>query len=143
MTLRSLFSTAALVMMSAAASGCATDGSTARDAARAAEADAVLANYRLTGETRACLPLRSIDEIEPLDDTRWLITTRSGEAYLNEVSRGCNGAAREFTYLQYSTSIGSLCSNEIVQVIDRGSNMSQGACGLGQHQALDSLEAGS
>lgn len=118
------------------ASGCASGSVDERSAARTADADAILAAYELTGESRSCLNLRSIDEIEPLDDSRWLITMRNGDAYLNEVSRGCRQATSNFTYLQYETSAGSLCINEIVRVIDRGSNTFAGACGLGEHQAL-------
>jgi hypothetical protein len=121
---------------------CSTDGATARADARAAEADATLAGYRLTGETRSCIPLRSIDEIDPLDDTRWLITTRGGEAYLNEVSRGCNGAAGNFTYLEYRTSMSSLCDNEIIRVRDSGTDMVNGSCGLGRHQILEPISDG-
>lgn len=102
-----------------------------------AEADAVLANYTETGETRSCLSLRAIDEIEPLDETRWLITTRGGEAYLNVVSRGCGRAASDFTYLQYSTPTGQLCDNESVRVLDRGADTFAGSCGLGVHQRLE------
>ncbi len=136
MMLRPLILSVVIVLGAGAASGCASESYGARAAAAAAEADAVLANYRPTGETRSCLNTRSIEEIDPIDDTRWLVTTRGGDVYLNEVSRGCSGAARDFTYLQYRSSTTSLCSNEIVQVIDRGSNMAQGSCGLGTFQEL-------
>lgn len=139
MTLRTTCLTAAAVLAGLAAAGCATQAAAEREDARAAEADAVLADYRATGETRSCLSLRSIDDIEPLDETRWLITMNNGDAYLNEVSRGCRQAASDFTYLQYSTPTGSLCSSEIVRVVDRGGDTVVGSCSLGQHQTLEPI----
>ncbi|MCR9128708.1 MAG: DUF6491 family protein [Alphaproteobacteria bacterium] len=140
MTLRTTCLTAAAMLAGLAASGCATEAAPDRAGARAAEADAVLADYRPTGATRSCLSLRSIDDIEPLDETRWLITLNNGDAYLNEVSRGCRQATSDFTYLQYETPTGSLCANEIVRVIDRsGGGISAGACGLGRHQELERI----
>jgi hypothetical protein len=139
MTLRTTYLTAA-VLAGLGASGCATEAASERAEARAVEADAVLADYRVTGATRSCLTLRSIDNIEPLDETRWLITLNNGDAYLNEVSRGCSRATSEFTYLQYETPTGSLCMNEIVRVMDRsGGAMQVGSCGLGRHQALEPI----
>lgn len=136
MTLRSKLLSFAAALAGLTAAGCATEAVAERADARSAEADRVLADYQVTGETRSCLPLRSIDQIDPLDDTRWLITTRGGDTYLNEVSRGCSQAASDFTYLQYSTPTGSLCTNEIVRVIDRGGNVTVGSCGLREYQVL-------
>lgn len=98
-----------------------------------------LEGYHATGETQNCLRLQSIDEIDPIDEARWLITMRNGEVYLNEVSRGCARATSDFTYLQYTAPTGALCTNETVQVVDRASNTPVGSCGLGQHQALERI----
>lgn len=95
-----------------------------------------LAAYDMTGQTEACLSTRRIDQIDPLDERHWLVETVSGEMFLNVVSRGCNGADRSFTYLQYETPTGQLCRGEIVRVIENGSNMERGACGLGEYQRL-------
>lgn len=94
-------------------------------------AEARLAEFSATGETTTCLSTTRIRNITPVDDTRWLVTTRGGGTYINEVSRGCHGAASPFYYLQYRTSGSQLCRGEIVRVVDTGSRMEAGACGLG------------
>ncbi len=100
------------------------------------EAAETLAGYNFTGETQSCLSTNRIDQIEPLDERHWLVETVNGDMYLNRVSRGCSGADRSFTYLQYEIPTGQLCRGEIVRVIDNGSNMSQGSCGLGDYERL-------
>ena len=117
--------------------GCATESSADRNADQRAEADAVLAGYTLTGETRSCVNVTSLDDIKPLDDLRWLVTMRGGDTYLNEVSRGCSGAADPFTYLQYSLPTGQLCRGEIVRVLSDAGGMFRGSCGLGDYQTLE------
>ena len=100
------------------------------------EAAATLAEYTPTGETLSCLNTRRIDRIEPLDERHWLIETTGGDTYLNVVSNGCNGADSDFTYLSYEIPTGQLCRGEIVRVLDRGSDIVSGSCGLGEYQAL-------
>jgi len=97
MTLRIAALTASALAATPALGACASAAAESRAAAQTEEADAVLAEYRATGESRTCVPVRSIDQIDPLDDRRWLVTLRNGETYLNEVSRGCNRAASDFT----------------------------------------------
>ena len=137
MTRRLMTTLAAAGLAASFAAACTTQGAADRAQARSEAADAVLADYRPTGQTRSCIPTRSIDEIEPLDATRWLVTLRNGDTYLNEVGSGCRNAANDFTYLQYTTPSGRLCANEIVRVRDRGTDMVSGSCGLGQYQALE------
>jgi hypothetical protein len=105
-----------------------------------AEAAQTLAAYALTGETQSCLSTIRIDEIKPLDERHWLVETVNGDMYLNRVSRGCSGADRSFTYLQYEIPTGRLCRGEIIRVIDNGSNMVQGSCGLGEYERLSPIE---
>jgi hypothetical protein len=136
MTLRKTLLTISAMVAGVGSAGCATQAGSSSAEARAAEADAILAEYTVTGETRNCLRLHSVDSIDPLDDTRWLITMRNGDTYLNEVSGACSQASSGFTYLHYATSGGSLCSNEIVRVLDRGTNTQVGSCGLNQYQQL-------
>lgn len=100
-------------------------------------ADARLAQFTETGETRSCLSTTRIRSITPLDDSRWLVTTRGGDTYLNEVGRGCFGAASPFSYIEYRVPGGQLCRGEIVRVIDSSARMTRGACGLGEYQRLE------
>ncbi|MGJ3232659.1 MAG: hypothetical protein ACFE0P_12780 [Oceanicaulis sp.] len=99
-----------------------------------------LAGFEATGEAMACLNTRRIDQIDPLDERHWLVTTTNGEAYLNRVGPGCNSADRAFTYLAYDTPTGQLCRGEIVRVIDSGSNIAAGSCGLGEYERLIPVE---
>ena len=105
-----------------------------------AEAAETLASYEFTGETRSCLSTSRIDQIKPLDERHWLVETVNGDMYLNRVGRGCSGADRSFTYLQYEIPTGQLCRGEIVRVIDSGSGMTQCACGLGDYERLTRIE---
>jgi hypothetical protein len=100
-------------------------------------ADARLAQFTETGDTRSCLATTRIRNITPLDDSRWLVTTRGGDTYLNEVSRGCFGASSPFSYIQYRIPGGQLCRGEIIRVVDTSTNMARGACGLGAYQRLE------
>lgn len=104
-------------------------------------AEARLAEFSPTGETVTCLSMTRINQITPIDDTRWLVTTRGGGTYLNEVSRGCHRAASSFNYLEYRVSGGQLCRGEIIRVIDSGSRMESGACGLGVFQRVEPVNA--
>lgn len=117
-------------------------GLTAAASAQSAEerAEARLAEFRPTGETTTCLSTSRIRQITPIDDTRWLVTTRGAGTYLNEVSRGCFGASSPFNYLQYQVSGAQLCRGDIVHVIDTGAGMQTGACGLGEYQRVEPVE---
>ncbi|WBQ13866.1 hypothetical protein L2D00_04075 [Hyphomonadaceae bacterium BL14] len=104
-------------------------------------AEARLAEFTATGETTTCLSTTRIRSITPIDDTRWLVTMRGGGTYINQVSRGCHGAASSFNYLQYQVSGSQLCRGEIVRVIDTGSRMEAGACGLGVFERVEPAAA--
>jgi hypothetical protein len=116
---------------------CATGAEETEDNTALAEA---LAGYERTGETVSCLSTRQIDDIDPIDDEHWLITTRSGETYLNTVSRGCFNADSAFTYLAYSTTGNRLCRGELVEVLNSSSRMTQGSCALGAYEELRPIE---
>ncbi len=122
-------------ILSASASAAAL-GQTAQE-----RAEARLAEFSSTGETTTCLSTTRIRHITPIDDTRWLVTTRGGGTYMNEVSRGCHGAASSFNFLQYRVPGGQLCRGEIVRVIDSGSRLEAGACGLGAFERLEPVAA--
>ncbi len=100
-------------------------------------AEVFLSQYERTGETVTCLSVRRINRIRPLDDTRMLVQVGPGKYYLNEVTRGCERARRTSTRLQYTTSTGRLCRNEIIQVIDNISGIFVGSCSLGDFERLE------
>ena len=95
--------------------------------------------YALTGESRPCLPLRSIDDITPLNEDAWLVTTISRDAYVTYMNGSCQAALRPFTYLSYSVSGAQLCRGEIITVMDQGLNTSVGSCSIGEFQELSPL----
>lgn len=102
--------------------------------------DEALAEFEVSGDARSCLSSRSIDEIDPIDDENWLVTTRGRGTFLNTVSRGCSDAGGPFTYLQYTVRGGQLCQGDIVRVIDSSSRFSRGSCSLGEYQLLTPVE---
>ncbi|PWE16649.1 hypothetical protein DDZ18_12870 [Marinicauda salina] len=124
--------TASLMFAAACASAQTTD--------RSADADARLAEFERTGETRACVQTYLIDEMEALDESRFLVEMRGGDFYLNEVNGRCAGAGRGGTALSYSTSITSLCRGEIIRVFDTGAEMTVGSCALGAFERLEPRE---
>lgn len=98
-----------------------------------------LAGFERSGESRSCLSSYQIDDINPVDDFHWLVTTRRRDTYLTQVSRGCRNADSSFTYLQYRGR-GQLCRGDIVEVRDSGTQMQQGACSLGSYELLTPVE---
>lgn len=100
------------------------------------EVAATLAGFERTGETDTCLPLRSIDQIKPLDDRNLLIEMRNGDFYLNEPSSRCGGARDIGTYIEYRTTLSSLCRNEIIRIVDNSTGFTVGSCGLGEFHEL-------
>ena len=102
--------------------------------------EAALAGYERTGETLTCLSTRSIRSIDPVDEVHWFVETRAGKVYLNTVRGGCNDADSPFTALQYSLTSSQLCRGEIIRVIDTSSGFQQGACVLGEYEALTPVE---
>ena len=113
---------------------------TACASAQEVEQEFTLEGYSRTGETQSCLSLRQIDQIDPVDDTHWIFETRTGDKYLNEVSRGCRRADGLGTYIHYETTGASLCRNDIVEVRDRGTNDLVGSCSLGDYEELSPIE---
>ena len=98
-----------------------------------------LDNFEPTGNIERCLNVRNIDSITALEDDVFLV--RAGRTfYLNEPSRRCSGASDPFTYLQYEVSVGSLCRNEIIHVVDQSSGIRAGGCTLGDFQELQKVE---
>ena len=115
-----------------AIAGCATGSGYEASEAVVAE----LAKYEKTGTTDSCLPLRTIDTIKPIDDRNFLVKTRTGKLYLNELSSSCSGADRSQNRLQYTLSQSTLCQNEIIRVVDNLNGFTVGSCGLNRFQEV-------
>ncbi len=104
------------------------------------EVAAKLAEFEKTGEVKNCLQLRTIDQIRPLDERNFLIETGVNDYYLAELSSSCSGAASSFNRLQYTTSLSSLCRNEIIRVVDNTNGFTVGSCGMSDFQKLEKIE---
>ncbi|HXI88005.1 MAG TPA: hypothetical protein VNH64_11135 [Parvularculaceae bacterium] len=100
------------------------------------DAAATLAKFENTGNTESCLNVRTISSITPLSDTEFLVRVGTSRYYLNETHGKCIGAASAFSRLQYTTTTGMLCSNQVVDVVDNSTGFTSGACALGDFQEL-------
>lgn len=104
-----------------------------------ADATIVPEGFALTGETRNCLSLTSIDDIDTISADAWLVTTTARDSYLTRVGRGCRAATQPFTYISYEVTGSQLCQGEIVRVIDQGSGSMLGSCSIGEFEELSPL----
>ena len=95
--------------------------------------------YELTGESRTCLSLRAIDDIDTSQENAWVVSMTNREKYLTRVSNGCSAASSSFTYISYQVSGTQLCQGEIVRVIDQGTDSTVGSCGIGEFEELSPL----
>ena len=120
----------------ALAAGVHADGQNETESAALAEA---LAGFERSGETRVCLSTYRIDQITPVDDNNWLVTTRGNDTFLNTVSRGCQNADSNFSFLQYRSN-GRLCRGDIVQVVASSTGLPEGSCSLGSYELLTPVE---
>ena len=102
---------------------------------------AMLAKYDRTGETTACLNVRSIDSIKALDARHFLVRAGLNSYYLNEPSAGCNSAARSNHRIQYTLGNAQLCRNQIITIVDNTSGITSGSCGLGPFEKLEEKSA--
>jgi len=120
----------------AAIGGCATAGASS-DNELSAKAAQELSKYQETGETKNCVSTNLIRSMDAIDDKNILVKLNNGEVWLNAVSGKCSGAGSASTYLQYTTSIGQLCRNDIIHVVDNSGGFMVGSCGLNEFQKLE------
>jgi hypothetical protein len=118
---------------------CAAGGSAGEDLAETG-LEAALAGFERSGEVRRCVNTRTIESIDPIDETHFLVEMRTGETYLNIVRGNCNDADSPFTVLEYSLSSTQLCQSEIIRVRDRSGGFVRGSCSLGQYELLNPIE---
>lgn len=91
-----------------------------------------LSGFERTGETRNCIGVRRLKGIKALDDQHFLVEASGNRYFLNVVGKGCVGASRSSTNIQYTTPSGRLCRNEIITVVHNLSGFSTGSCGMGE-----------
>ncbi len=100
----------------------------------------ILEQHDRTGEVKSCLSLRQISSIDAIDENTLLIKTGVNDYYVNDLTSRCNGATRNSTRFEYSTSIGQLCRNDILKVVDNGGGFLIGSCGVGSFEKLEKKE---
>lgn len=114
------------------AAGCATSSAERIDEGAAAK----LAEFDRTGETVSCLSVRQISSIEAVDERTLLIRSGVNNYYVSDLKNRCNGATSGFNRFEYSTSTGQLCRNELLRIVDNGSGIISGSCGMGSFEKL-------
>ncbi len=118
--------------IAAAVLGAAAHASPASDAAQAkaeAEITKILAG-RVPGKPVSCIPLTNLGPSQTVDRTA-IIYGQGRTLYLNRLPHGCPGLTH-FSYPVVKTSLSQLCSTDILTIVDQGSHMTTGSCGLGE-----------
>ncbi len=100
-----------------------------------------LAEYEKTGESERCLSSNMISGIEAIDERHFLVRVGAGRYYLNALSSSCHGAGRAGNRLQYEVSIGQLCRNQIIHVVDNSGGFIVGSCSLNDFEKLEKAPA--
>ena len=97
---------------------------------------------KIIGEAKSCINLRSIRQSKVHDDYTIDFKMRNGDIYRNELPRRCSGLGFEESF-SYKTSLGQLCSTDIIDVISNtgGRIETRGSCGLGKFQKVEMIEA--
>ena len=93
-----------------------------------------LKKYAPTGEVKRCVSLNRIQSTKVLDDRTIFFKMRGKKHYVNRMSRKCPSLKREERFM-YKTSIGQLCSVDIITVLD-SFGRSWASCGLGKFEEI-------
>jgi len=94
----------------------------------------IMEQYEKTGEVKRCVPLNRLRNSVILDDKTIFFRATNSSGYLVEMAHRCPRLATEERFA-YKTSIGSLCSNDIITVLDSfGRDWS--SCGLAEFQVM-------
>jgi len=93
------------------------------------------AEYQPTGIVKTCVPLRSLRNSSIIDDQTIFFKGPGRKAYFNRLPRKCSRLASEERF-SYRTTIGHLCKNEIITVLD-SMGSAWNSCGLGAFEELE------
>lgn len=93
-----------------------------------------LKKYAPTGEVKRCISLNRISNTRVLDDKTILFKMRGRKHYVNRMKHACPSLKREERFM-YKTSIGQLCSIDIITVLD-SFGRSWASCGLGKFEEI-------
>ncbi len=93
-----------------------------------------LKKYEATGEVKRCISLNRVDSTKVLDDQTIFFKMRGKKHYVNRLSYTCPSLKREERFM-YKTSIGQLCSIDIITVLDSFGRQ-WASCGLGEFEEI-------
>lgn len=88
-----------------------------------------------TGPAKSCIPLRSIRETRVRDDRTIDFVTSGRKAFRNVLPDACPGLGFEQRFA-YATSLGQLCSTDIITVLYQTGGARGASCGLGKFQPV-------
>lgn len=93
-----------------------------------------LKRYEATGEVKRCISLNRISNTQVLDDKTILFKMRGRKHYVNRMKHACPSLKREERFM-YKTSIGQLCSIDIITVLDSFGRQ-WASCGLEKFEEI-------
>ncbi len=92
----------------------------------------IMEKYEATGETLACVPMRSLRQSIVLDNRTIFFEGRGRRGYMNHLQNDCPGLLREQRFA-YANSFGAVCRAEIITILDNFGR-TWGSCGLGNFE---------
>lgn len=120
-----------LLSLLLAGCGAAVATDSPRDARAQVRADRLLAGKTAVG-TQSCAPLRELDRQTVVDERTILYRVSATKVWRNDIPVGCAGLDRNSTLIRRSISSTNICSGEIFEVRDAGTQFPMGACSFGE-----------
>lgn len=93
-----------------------------------------------TGELLTCLQLNRVRNTCVLDDQTVLFYTKDRKVYRNALSHRCPslGFHEAFSYRAHG---GSLCSSDLIEVLEPGPGLRGATCGLSEFERVEVVKA--
>ena len=85
---------------------------------------------KVAGATRSCIPLRSATRQTIIDERTILYRVNANRVYRSDLDPGCPGLDDRSTLIHRTTS-NNLCSGEIFEYRDAGTQFARGSCTFG------------
>lgn len=120
-----------LPLLLLAGCGSAVASDSPRDARSQQRVDQLLSGKTAVG-TQSCAPLRELDRQTIVDDHTILYRVSATKVWRNDIPIGCTGLDRNSTLIRRSISSTDICSGEIFEVRDSGTQFPLGACSFGE-----------
>ncbi len=92
----------------------------------------IMERYQETGNTEACVPMRSLRQSVILDNRTIFFEATGRRGFMNRLPTECQGLLREQRFA-YANSFGSLCRAQIITILD-SFGRTWGSCALGDFE---------